>query len=161
MEGARRARGRYRPHLVVVMGFQPPQKVYNLHFEGDEYDGLEVKARSAPIGQLLSLMSLANVDVTNIAPEQLQEVTDLFDMFSDKLTEWNVEYNDGPHKGEPVPATREGVRGQDGDFVVMIILEWINAIIGVSGPLPTGLSNGGKSPVPSLPMATELPNQPN
>ena len=137
------------------MGFQPPQKVYKLVFEDRAYEGLIVKAKSAPIGQLLSLMSLANVDLANIQPEQLQEVTDLFDMFADKLDEWNVDYSDGPHKGEPVPANREGVRSQDGDFIVMIILEWINAIIGVSGPLPTALSNGEKSQVP-LPLMEEL-----
>lgn len=141
------------------MGFQPKQKIYRLNFEDPEFNGLVVMAKSAPIGMVLDLIGLAHVgDISQIDPEQLKQIEGLFDLFADRLEEWNVEFTSGPQKGRPVPATREGVRSQDGDFVIAIILAWIDAIMGVSGPLPTALSNGGRSPVPPLPMEERSPS---
>lgn len=142
------------------MGYKPKKKVYKLIFEDPELNGLEVKATSTPLGSFLDSMTdlttkeekpsdklearVAMASATVGAFEkQLAE-------FANCLVEWNLEFDDGT----PVPATVEGLRTQDIDFVKDILTAWQEAISGVSGPLDDSSTSGESSLVASLPMET-------
>jgi len=130
------------------MGYQARPKVYKLVFDDDEYEGLVVRARSVKLGQILRLSRLVGMDPANLRPEDTENFEQLFTMFADALVDWNLDDDDG----EPVPATLEGIQGQDADFVMPIIKAWFVALAGVTGPLGAGSSNGKPSAEPSIPM---------
>jgi hypothetical protein len=121
-------------------GFRRPAKVYKLRFEDDDMAGLEVRARSVPLGQFLELGAVADA-TSGLAPvssEQFGAIRDLFAGFAAALVEWNLE----DETGQPVPATLEGVLAQDFEFMLAIVTAWMDAIAGVSAPLPSSSSRG-------------------
>lgn len=149
MEGAWGAVGRDGADLGVSQGFRPPQRVFVLNFEDDDYAGLVVRARSVKLGSFLEVASLAQINPSTVKPEDVQKFTALFREFAKALVEWNLTEEDGT----AVPATFEGVTSLDVDFVMPIIQAWMAGIAGVSSPLGQPSSNGEQSEAPPLPMA--------
>lgn len=129
---------------LTVDGYTPHRKVYKLRFADPEMDGLVVRARSLPLGRFLSLASLVKAG-NDIQPERLAE---LFEGFAGSLVDWNLTGDDG----EPVPATLDGVYSQEPDFMLAIILPWIEVVASISSPLGKPSSGGGPSPEASIPM---------
>jgi hypothetical protein len=134
------------------MGFKPKRTIYNLNFKGTEYEGLEVRVKSLSNGELMKLMSLAvklteqenkDLDITDVT-----SVTDLFVGFAKGLVSWNVEDDDD----RPVPATLEGVNSQEFGFIMMLVMNWVQAIGGVSDDLGKDSSSGLPSLEALLPM---------
>lgn len=110
-----------------MTGFRPQSKVYRLEFVQDELHGLEVRAKSLPLGKFLELSGMTLTGT----PEELKErIQYVFGFFASKLVSWNVETEDGV----AIPATLEGLYTQDIDFVFAIIESWMNAIAAVSAP---------------------------
>jgi hypothetical protein len=112
--------------------FRREAKQYHIVWPEDtDNEGLEVLMRSLPIGEFLTLTDLASQDKTdtNVARE-------LFRIFAGSLLEWNL--TDGPDDDhqEDVPATYEGVVGQDLDFILSIVMRWMAAMSAVDNPLP-------------------------
>jgi hypothetical protein len=140
------------------------RKVYVLKFEQAEFDGLEVRARSVPLGTFLELIELATLfdsSTTDVSAENAQAIKGLFSGFASALVGWNLEVEDPEHPErhpDPVPATYEGLMAQDTDFVLHIVRAWMDAIAGVSGPLEGPSSGGEKSLEASLPMAPPSPS---
>jgi hypothetical protein len=86
------------------MGYKRKAKTYVLQFENEEYEGLEIRAKGASVEQLMSLMSLARFGSAGakFGQEDIREVDGLFELFASKLTEWNLEDEDGvPVSFEP------------------------------------------------------------
>lgn len=123
--------------------------VYVLNFDDAQYEGLIVKARSAPVGRLVELAAL--VDKVN-ATESLDE---LLSGFAKSLISWNLETPDG----EPVPATLESLREQDFEFVIDIVMAWMDAVASVAGPLGKRLAAGKASAAVSIPMEPLSPSR--
>ncbi|MFG2269142.1 hypothetical protein ACGFNY_05130 [Streptomyces chartreusis] len=119
------------------MGFRPPRKTYTLDFTGTDYDGLEVKVRGFTVGEELEL------DDAEFSGDLLVKT------IASRLISWNVE----DEKGEPVPATFEGICTQETAMVLAILDALRRANSGVSAPLPNGSPTGGPTPVVSIPMA--------
>ena len=140
-----------------MAGYRRKSTILRLHFDDPEYNGLVVKVKSAPIGQLLGLTALAGTDPQNFNPDDLAKVNGMFEVFANRLVEWNLE----DESGQPVPATLEGIHSQDGVFVLTIVLTWISAVVGVASPLGPSSSNGQPSPGLSIPMETSSPNLPS
>jgi len=133
-----------------VAGFIRQRRVYRLNFADDtELAGLEVRARSVPLGEFMSIVGLADT-----AEPGSEEMKRLFGGFAEQLVSWNLEAEDG----QPVPATLEGLYSQDFEFTMQLVLAWIEAIASVPGPLGETSSSGGTSPVPSLPMEPLSPS---
>jgi hypothetical protein len=147
------------------MGFTPPRKVYVLDFADTELDGLEVRAKSAPLGMMLQLG--ASADSFNGVPDvgemaELDEARQLalvkgsmtqlraiVDMYAGVLVGWNLTDDDG----QPVPATADGLLTLDPPHLMMIIRAWQQAVAAVP-PASAPTSNAGApSEVPPLPMA--------
>lgn len=133
------------------MGYEAPTSTFLLRFE--DHPGLEVRARSVPLGVFTQLASLADVvehkddhDLAALA-SGLGELGTLFDNFGDALVEWNVTIN-----GQSVPATPDGVRRLDVPFALELIFAWMDAIGGVEAPLARRSPGGGHALAGSLPM---------
>ena len=141
------------------MGYKRPGKLHTLTWgEGSELHGLQVVVRSLSIGALVQFAGLAaKITADGVTPAELAEAApELFGAFAGRLAGWNLEDDTGP-----VPATLEGVESQDLEFVVQIVLAWMEAVASVGNPLPDG---SGPSPPPgpeaSLPMEP-LPASPS
>lgn len=126
------------------MGYKRTRKVYNLVFDDEDMQGLEVKARSMPLGEL---MEMANV-IDNMNAASLEEVNEMLSTFADVLISWNLEDEDGV----TVPPTVEGLYAQDTEFVFSIIGSFVNAVSGVPAPLEQPSPGGEPSLAASIPM---------
>lgn len=136
------------------MGYVRQRKTYRLQFEDEELKGLVVKVRSTSVGNLLDVLGLLTVAEEDFGAEDVKRLEKLFVAFSDALVEWNVE----EEGGAAVPATYEGVRSQDNDFILDIARVWTEAMTGVPAPLGQPLPNGKPSAEPSLPMEALSPS---
>lgn len=115
------------------MGFKQPRKTYDLVFGNDtDYPGLEVRARTLSLGQLLEVRS----------QDDGQDATrKLVGLFAERLVSWNLE----DEEGAPVPATLDGIQEQDDDLILAVIGQWQKAMYGVPAPLESGSGSGGTS----------------
>jgi hypothetical protein len=129
------------------MGFKREPRLYRLKFEDPELDGFECLMRSLSIREFRHLAGLAAV-MQKQGEETEQAITDLFGMVAGKLQDWNLEDDDGP-----VPADLDGIEAQDVDFVLEIVMAWMEAIAGVPSPLPGTSPSGGTSPAAQLRLA--------
>jgi hypothetical protein len=137
------------------VGFQLPRVTYTLDFTDTELDGLEVKARSAPLGMMLRLGSM--VDEIGAAPQTedaemvrgaMGKLQSLIEMYATVLASWNLEDEDGA----PVPASVDGMLTLDPRHLMMIIKAWQQAVTAAPDPLSEPSSNGAPSEALSLPM---------
>lgn len=129
--------------------YKKERKGYKLKFE--DYEGLEVTVGSLSIDKLLSLTELAsNLDSDDAGIEQSRE---LIKVFADALVSWNL----GTEDGKAVPATYEGVLTQEFDFILEIIMAWMNQMASVSPNLEKNLNT--MQSLESLPMVTQESQQ--
>ena len=139
-----------------MSGYVRKRRVYRLRFEDEELDGLVVKVHSTNVQRLLEFMRfLAGLSGDDLTADDVEKFAGLFESFADVLQEWNVEDEDG----RPVPATLEGVRSQDGDFVMDIMRVWFQAVTQPPAPLPATSSAGAPSAAPPLPMEPLSPSR--
>jgi hypothetical protein len=123
------------------MGFQSKRKTFKLIFSDPESEGLEVKAKSPTMDDFLTLQGMAGVEVS------MPKFAELIEIFGKSLTGWNVE-----DEGVPVPATVEGARTLEPEFLLEIMDAWMDAVNGVDVPLEQPSEDGGPSLVASIPM---------
>jgi hypothetical protein len=123
------------------MGFKYEGKRFNLKFEGD-FEGLEVKTRSVPLGQYLEVQELLDSDMDR------EQIDKLFGEFSKVIVSWNLEDDNG----DPVPTTAAGLYTQELELVQAITSAWRDAMVGVPAPLEPSSSDGEPSLVASIPM---------
>jgi len=104
------------------MGFEAPGTGQKLDFTGTRLEGLEVTVDSASVGMLLDIMAdYEAVTGEDVKPgEAIPVIRRLLENFGELLEEWNVE-----RKGRPVPASYEGLRQLDINFVVELIGAWL------------------------------------
>lgn len=146
------------------MGYKRKRTIYRLRFEDAELEGLTVDMTGASVDEFLSITDLAGavgVNFSTITPENLHEVKGamelvdgLFETFAKHLVGWNLEEEDD----SPVPATIEGVRSQDPEFILELVGAWLEAIGGVSDPKEPRSTSGAPSLVASLPMEPLSPS---
>lgn len=130
------------------MGFEPQETLYKLTWEDPAMAGLEVTVREPSIDQLLSMDSVGADGGKGMDADKIRGA---FRVFSDLLESWNVE-----RKGEPVPATYEGVISQNAGFISKIISAMGREF---AKPDPTSVpgSSGGGTSQPSIPMLPASP----
>ena len=118
------------------MGFEVPRRTAVLQFEGEEYEGCEVRCVFD-----ISLGDLLYFDNLEAGSQKAEEAMRRFgDSF---LESWNVEIN-----GESVPATGDGIMLVPAPFALMMLNAWREAmtkIAGVSDPLGDASKNGSTS----------------
>jgi hypothetical protein len=139
------------------VGYRAPVKAYRLKFADEDMAGLEVTARSLPIGEFLKLSDLAGLAQDDPAAMS-KGATETFRVLAGALMSWNLE----DEQGQPVPATYEGIVSQDLDFVMKIVNAWMSAMTDVAPPLPGGSSGGVPSALEqSIPMAPPSDSPPS
>jgi hypothetical protein len=128
------------------MAFRRKRKVYNLDFEGTEYEGLQVKVRGLTTGEYLEIVSLS-------APgtEDSQETEGMLRMFANHLVSWNLIDDD---TDAPVPTTYEGVTSNDFVMNMFIVNAWTEAIASLPEKTEKKLTSGDDSLVESIPTET-------
>lgn len=137
------------------MGYVRQRKVYRLRFDDEEMNGLEVRAKSVPLGTFLDLVKLMDLDTRSISGSDAGKLDELFEGFAGALVDWNLE----EPEGVPVPATFEGLKSQDTDFSLYIVRAWVGALSQIPDFLPPGSSNGGRSLELEMPMESRSPSQ--
>lgn len=137
------------------MGYKRPSTIYKLNFTDPDMEGLEVEARSLPLGKLMSVIKLAEAASGSDGVRDVEAADELFSVFCTALVRWNLEDEDGT----PVPQTLDGLYTQDFGFALAIVIAWIDAIAGVSGPLDSSSDDGKRFPAVSIPMETLSPSR--
>lgn len=133
-------------------GFKPDRKRYRLKWgQGHELHGFEVEMKGLATGTFLELAELADIDPTRFTADDMPKVRRLFEIVGDGLAEWNLLDEDD----QLVPATLDGILGQDFDIVMAIADGWMTAIGQVPAPLDQRSTAGRLSEVASLPMDVE------
>jgi hypothetical protein len=132
----------YATEAGEEMGYKVEKKAYRLKFE--DRPGLEVTAASLPLGDFLNVTKLAG----GSAAEAAENAADLFSAFADSLISWNIEDDNGP-----VTPDLAGIKTLDFDFVIEIVMAWVQAMGGVDNPLQKGSSNGETSLESMMPMS--------
>lgn len=138
------------------MGFVRERKTFRLHFEGDQWDGLEVRVKAVSVGKFLDMAPLLD-GLSGMNPEQglsgadLESIKEAFQSFADVILEWNLEEDvDGVITA--VPADIDGLLSQDLELIQAVMSAWSTAMAGASGPLPRPSPSGGTAQEVSLPM---------
>jgi hypothetical protein len=139
------------------VGFEVPAPTVKLIFEDLEFEGLEIRVHAATMQDFLAVTRWTtgawvpgeNIDHAARLNIMTGEWETICDRFADVLIEWNLERD-----GDPVPATREGLRSQVPDFVRAIIGAWTDSVTGVSRPLEKPSSIGDSALEASIPMET-------
>jgi ABC-type multidrug transport system ATPase subunit len=132
------------------MGFRAKRKVIVLQF-ADDLEGLEVRARSQSMAELLDLTDqIALLESGGLAA--LSKVRGLITEFAEHLESWNLEDEDGV----PVPMTAEAVLEQDPGMVIEMVLAWAEGVVTIrkSDPLDPSSTNGTPSALSSVPMVS-------
>lgn len=142
------------------MGFVR-NRIFKLVFEDPQMEGLEVRARSVPLRDILDLTKLAGQDLNALPDDERLAVAEaMLGLFAKALVSWNIEDEDpdgGPNV--PLPADLDGLKSLEVDFAMEIVYQWMEAIMGVIGPLGAKFSSGAPSLEASLPM-DPLPQSP-
>jgi hypothetical protein len=128
------------------MSFKRKRKVYNLDFEGTEYEGLQVKVRGLTTGEYLEIVSLSAPST-----EGDEETEKMLRLFSSHLVSWNLEDEE---TGEIVPTTYEGVITNDFVMNMFIVNAWTAALASVPEKTEKKSSTGDDSLVASIPTET-------
>jgi hypothetical protein len=124
-------------------------KIFRLVFADEEFEGLEIRAKSVPVGEFLKITELMELDDSaDFGVEDMEKITDLFQSFATALVSWNLEDDND----KPIPATLEGLHSQDLDFVLEIIKAWMSAVSSVPKSLGKDSVSGVTFPEASLQM---------
>ena len=141
------------------MGYK--RKLYVLTWpDGHELAGLEVTTKGLPVKKLFELVQLSGqLTGEGDVATKVAVADELFAGFAARLVSWNLEDDDDA----PVPATLAGVNDQDFDFMVGLIMTWMDAVSSVDIPLPQPSPPGGSSETEpdlaaSIPVETLSPS---
>jgi hypothetical protein len=115
------------------MGFVYQRETYKLVFEGN-LAGLEIVAKSASAAVYRRISAMAHHDwASPMSGEDMDEFEALCQAFTDVLVSWNLEEEHevkGKIVRKAVPATLNGLMGQDLKLIVGIVWAWMDAIEG-------------------------------
>ena len=115
------------------MGYVHNRKLYHLVFDG-ELAGLEVTVRSSSILVFKRIAALAGREYSSPPSEEdIEAATGLYKAFAAVLVEWNLE----EPEGVPVPATLDAIESQELNFVMALVIAWMDAVASALGGKPT------------------------
>lgn len=150
------------------MGFVREKKVFEISWaEGHELHGLKIQARSVSFDEYFRVQRLIRsfYEPPGDWDDERYEknANELLEAFAAVLLSWDLEERldqEGPSVA--VPATLEGLRSQDIDFVVHVVVQWHQVLAGVhddeGGDLGKDSTSGDRFPEASLPMEPPSPS---
>lgn len=125
--------------------------------EGD-YAGLEVKAKSMPLGKFLEAapMFAALQEKGSVSVDEMAGMVVPLKMLADAIVSWNIEDEDDDGSSTPLPCDFDGLMSLDPDMIFEILRAWTEARATTASPLET-LSLDGDLEA-SLPMEELSPS---
>lgn len=138
------------------MGFEFPEKIIRLNFEGTELAGLIIDTTSVSLEALLAIQekSIQVEELRKLAESDaaknrvmMVEFTAMVELFANVISDWNV-----TNKGKPVPPSAKALMQQPPEYVMAIIKIWVEATAGVDDNLKENLRIGNTSVEELIPM---------
>ena len=124
-------------------GFRIPDQTAHLTFSGTDYDGAEIWVRlNVSFRHYISLREAAEGD-------DQAKMAALFG--GDVLMDWNLEDD----AGQPIPANGEGMLEIPLSLAMLVVQHWVEAVSGVSSPLPEKSEDINMLQAASTAMETE------
>lgn len=120
------------------MGFLAPTAQFPLTFSRPDLEGLEVWMSRPSMDAIADMMLLGKLDPKSMTQEDAATLKRVFEAFCTNLKRWNVQVQVLDENGIPteevkdVPATKEGVGSLDGNFLLLIILAWVETVTGIA-----------------------------
>lgn len=120
------------------MGYIAPTELFPLTFSNPALDGLEVWMSRPSIDAIGDMMMLGNLKKNVMTQEDVMTLKRVFDAFIVCLQRWNVQVRVLNESGvateevKDVAPTADGVRSLDGNFLLLIILGWVETVTGIS-----------------------------
>lgn len=131
------------------------RRTFRLEFEDPSFGGLEVRARTKPLGFLVRLEELMS---TNLAdPEHAEQLEQFHGALSEVIISWNL-LDDAE---QPVQITPEAIAGEEWLLLKGIARAWRAAVTTPSDPLSLPSSDGDPLAGLDIPMETMSPNPPS
>ena len=124
-------------------GFRIPDQTAHLTFSGTDYDGAEIWVRlNVSFRHYIALREAAEGD-------DQAKMAALFG--GDVLMDWNLEDD----AGQPIPANGEGMLEIPLSLAMLVVQHWVEAVSGVSSPLPETSEDINMLQAASTAMETE------
>lgn len=143
------------------MAYVKKNRTIRLRWDGDHpMAGLEVVARSVPLGKLLFDMGpmlgmLTSLDTASMTVDILAQAKEPFQALADAIISWNIEVEDDDGNRTPVPADLDGLLSLDMSELQEILTQWMEAVGGVSGPLGNASAGTPLNAQPGMPPGIE------
>lgn len=134
------------------MGFKRSTQIYKLVFEDGSLEGLEIRVRSATLGQFLELTKLADLTTkskTDLTQEDIEKMSNLFSVLAGCIESWNYEEEDGT----PVVPSQAALANLSLKEVMEVVGAWMKATTEVSVPLGQRSNPGNTELEDSMVMA--------
>ena len=128
--------------------FRRERKLYQLSFEDPELDGFECVMSGVSLDAFIDISALA-AELETPAGRTKENIEAQFTTLAASLVEWNLDDDEG----QPVSCDYDGLKAQDFDFVMKIMLGWMQALSSVPESLGKDSSSGGTSQEQSLGLA--------
>ena len=128
---------------VARRGFRLPEKTARITFEGTDYDGAEIRVLlSVTFGKFIALRESAQGEDQELMARLFGE---------NVLMDWNLEDD----AGQPIPANGEGMLEIPLSLAMLVVQHWVEAVSGVSSPLPEESEDINTLEAASTAMGTE------
>ena len=145
MDGPDGARREHGVRLVLMAGFELPEKLVTLGFEEGDWAGAEFVCRVSPI-PLSAIFEIAELAGTG----ELASIRDALTRFADvALISWNLESG-----GEPVPLDPMALPIE---AATPLINTWLTQVTDL--PVPLGVVSNGGAISQARPASRSLPNR--
>lgn len=135
-----------------------PRNIISLQFEGEEFEGIEVRAKSLPLGEFFDLQKLQ----AQAKGDDVAAAEKVINVLGTVLISWNVTTGDDEDDDAdevPVPCNTEGLRSLPMRYVMAILQAWMKAVAVVPNLSASGSNAGGTSQEVSIQMDVSSPSQ--
>ena len=129
--------------------FRRERKLYQLNFEDPELDGFECVMSGVSLERFVDITALA-AELETPEGRTKENIEAQFTTLAGSMVSWNLDDDDG----KPISCDYEGLRVQDFDFVMKIMLGWMQALASVPKASENGSPSGGISREQSLGLAS-------
>ena len=129
--------------------FRRERKLYQLTFDDPELDGFECIMSGVSLDRFIEISALA-AELETPAGRTRENIEAQFTTLAASLVEWNLDDEDG----NAIPCDYDGLAAQDFDFVMKIMLGWMQALSSVPESLGKDSGSGATSPERSLGLAS-------
>lgn len=134
-----------RERTIINLSYQP----------GHKWAGLNVRAGSLSTGVIIDFSKLRDIEgkkSEELTDEERAFAETMFKMFGEALISWDLMNEAKQEGGEPtpVPPTYEGVRSQDFDFMIELMVDWMNQIMKINPTVGKESASGLQFPEPSI-----------